>query len=130
LTIVRTVTAPGQTIQQTVTAPAPPPATTPASPTTTPAVGSTSGTELNNEGYTKMQAGDYRGALPLLQRAVQQLDGTHSLGEAYADYNLAYTRYELGQCADVLALLERSQQIQGQRTEIDALRRDAQKACG
>jgi serine/threonine-protein kinase len=130
VTIVRTVTAPGQTIQQTVTAPAPPPATTPASPTTTPAVGSTSGTELNNEGYTKMQAGDYRGALPLLQRAVQQLDGTHSLGEAYADYNLAYTRYELGQCADVLALLERSQQIQGQRTEIDALRRDAQKACG
>jgi serine/threonine-protein kinase len=129
VTIVRTVTVPGQTIQQTVTAPAPPPAT-PASPTTTPAVGSTSGTELNREGYAKMQAGDYQGALPLLQRAVQQLDGTRSLGEAYADYNLAYTRYELGQCADVLTLLERSQQIQGHRTEIDALRHDAQKACG
>lgn len=71
----------------------------------------------------------YKARLPLLQRAVQQLSGTSSLGEAHADYNLAYTRYELGQCADVLALLERSQRIQGHRTEIDALRRDAQNAC-
>jgi uncharacterized protein with von Willebrand factor type A (vWA) domain len=77
-----------------------------------------------------MRAGDYQGALPLLEQAVQQLDGTGTLGEAYADYNLAYTRYSLGQCTDVLPLLDRSQAIQGRRTEIDALRRDARKACG
>ena len=134
VTIVRTVTAPGQTIKQTVTAPAPPrattAATTPAPPPTTLAVGSLTGAALNSQGYSKMQAGDYQDALPLLQRAVQQLDGTGSLNEAYADYNLAYTRYELGQCGEVLALLVRSQQIQGHRPEIDALRRDAQKACG
>jgi serine/threonine-protein kinase len=130
VTILRTVTEPGQTVQQTVTAPAPPPAATPATtPATTSAVAGTSGTDLNSEGYSKMQAGDYRGALPLLQQAVQNLTGTGSLAEAYADYNLAYTRYELGQCTGVLALLDHSQQVQGHRIEIDSLRRDAQKAC-
>jgi serine/threonine-protein kinase len=132
VTVVRTVTQPGQTIEQTVTAAAPPPATTPSTssaPPATPAANA-SGTDLNSEGYAKMQAGDYSGALPLFVRAVQQLNGTGSLDEAYADYNLAYTRFRLGQCTDVLALLDHSQQIQGHRTEIDALRRDAHKACG
>jgi serine/threonine-protein kinase len=132
VTILRTVTAPGKTIEQTVTTPAPPPATTaatPAPPTTSPSANAT-GAALASEGYTKMRAGDYHGALPLLEQAVQRLNGSGSLGEAYADYNLAYTRYELGDCTDVLALLDHSQQIQGRRTEIDALRRDAQKACG
>jgi predicted Ser/Thr protein kinase len=133
VTVVHTVTQPGTTLEQTVTAPSPPPATTPATvppPTNSRAVTGSSGTELNAEGYDKMKAGDYRGALPLLQRAVQQLHGTGSLAEAYADYNLAYTEYQLGQCADVLPLLDESQAIQGPRTEIDALRRDARKACG
>ena len=128
VTILRTVTQPGTTIEQTVTAPAPQPPTTAAPPATTP-VAHASGTELNSEGYAKMQAGDYRGALPLLERAVQQLSGTGSLGEAYADYNLAYTEFALGECADVLSLLDHSQAIQGRRTEIDALRRDAHKSC-
>ena len=132
VTILRTVTQPGTTIEQTVTAPAPqPPATSTSTvppPQTTPA-SSLSGTELNAEGYAKMRAGDYRGALPLLEQAVQHLSGTGSLGEAYADYNLAYTEYALGQCAEVLPLLGHSESIQGRRTEIDALRRDARKGC-
>lgn len=131
VTIVRTVTQPGRTIEHTVTAPAPPPVTTAAAvpPTGTHGAKPT-GTDLNLKGYAKMRTGDYQGALPLLSQAVQQLSGTGSLDEAYADYNLAYTRYELGQCTDVLPLLDHSQAIQGRRTEIDALRRDAQKACG
>jgi eukaryotic-like serine/threonine-protein kinase len=134
VTIVHTVTQPGTTVEQTVTAPAPPPATV-TSPSTPPATtaavtGGSSGTALNAAGYAKMKAGDYRGALPLLEQAVQRLQGTGSLGEAYADYNLAYTRYALGQCSGVLPLLDHSQAIQGSRSEIDALRRDAQKACG
>jgi serine/threonine-protein kinase len=128
VTVVHTVTQPGVTVEQTVTAPAPPPATTTAA-SDTQSSGNPSGAGLNAEGYSKMQAGDYQGALPLLDQAVRQLSGTGSLDEAYADYNLAYTRYELGQCTDVLALLDHSQAIQGHRTEIDALRRDARKAC-
>ena len=129
LTIVRTVTRPGQTIRQTVTAPTTGlPATTGLPPTTV-ASSDGSGSALNNEGYAKIRAGDYTGALPLLEQAVQKLTGSGSTAEAYADYNLAYTRRKLGQCADVLALLDRSQAIQGRRNEIDALRADAQKRC-
>lgn len=134
VTILRTITQPGTTIQRTVTAPAPPPPTAGASASTPPAatqgIAGSTGASLNSQGYTKMRAGDYQGALPLLEGAVQKLQGTGSLDEAYADYNLADTRYELGQCTDVLALLDHSQAIQGKRTEIDALRRDASGACG
>jgi serine/threonine protein kinase len=130
VTILRTVTQPGTTIEQTVTAPAPPPVTTAALTSASTQVATPTGNDLNLEGYAKMRSGDYQGALPLLSQAVEQLTGTGSLAEAYADYNLAYTRYELGQCTDVLPLLDHSQAIQGRRTEIDALRRDAKKACG
>jgi transcription initiation factor IIE alpha subunit len=76
-----------------------------------------------------MQAGDYAGALPLLERAVQRLQGTNSPNEAYADYNLAFTRFQLGNCDGVLQLLDRSESIQGQRDPIDRLRAEAQQRC-
>jgi transcription initiation factor IIE alpha subunit len=76
-----------------------------------------------------MQAGDYAGAVPLLERAVQKLQGTNSLDEAYADYNLAFTRFQLGNCDGVLAFLDRSESIQGHRSEIDRLRQQAQEGC-
>ena len=114
--LVRTVTRPGTTVERTVTtAPATPP--------------SVNGATLNNQGFAKMQAGDYNGALPLLEQAVTALQGTGSLDEAYADYNLAYTRFALGSCDGVLDLLDRSEQLQGHRKEIDHLRHDAHKNC-
>ena len=76
-----------------------------------------------------MQAGDYTAALPLLERAVQKLQGTNSLDEAYADYNLAFTRFQLGNCAGVLDLLDRSEAIQGHRAAIDSLRQEAEQNC-
>jgi eukaryotic-like serine/threonine-protein kinase len=125
-TVVRTVTGPGRTVRQTVTQPA---STQPATTAASPAPSGASGAQLNDAGYTKMQGGDYAGALPLLEQAVQKLSGDGSTTEAYADYNLAYTRRALGQCTDVLALLDRSQSIQGRRKEIDRLRKDAEKRC-
>jgi hypothetical protein len=115
------VTGPGTTIRQTVTGPA--------TATAPPTVSGGSGSQLNNAGFTKMRQGDYAGALPLLEQAVQKLSGSGAIDEAYADYNLAYTRRKLGQCTDVLALLKRSQAVQGHRSEIDALRKDAHRAC-
>ncbi|HEY0417543.1 MAG TPA: serine/threonine-protein kinase [Gaiellaceae bacterium] len=136
-TIVRTVTGAGTTVEQTVTAPAPPP---PSSPSSTPAstassspapvtTGSPSGAALNDSGYAKMRAGDFAGALPLVEQAVAKLRGSGSLDEAYADFNLAFTRFALGRCDDVAALLDRSEQLQGRRKEIDKLRRDVRKRC-
>ena len=74
-----------------------------------------------------MQDGDYGGALPLLERAVDALSGSGSLAEAYASYNLAFTRFALGSCDGVVDLLDRSEAVQGKRKEIDALRRDCDK---
>ena len=88
------------------------------------------GSSLNDAGYSRMRAGDYRGALPLLEQAVRRLQGTGSLSEAYALYNLAYTRFALGRCDGVLSMLDRSQAIQGHRNEIDALRARARSGCG
>jgi predicted Ser/Thr protein kinase len=121
ITQVRTVTTQGETrtVERPVTV------TTSASP---PAA--SSGAALNDAGFRKMGAGDYAGALPLLEQAVQKLQGTGSLTEAYASYNLAYTRFQLGRCDGVLELLDRSEPIQGHRSEIDRLREQAQESCG
>jgi hypothetical protein len=119
-TVVRTVTAPGRTVRETVTTSA----TTGPSPPS-----AASGQTLNDEGYAKMRAGDYAGALPLLEQSVQKLDGTGVIDEAYAKYNLAYTRFALGQCTDVTPLLDQAQAIEGHRVEIDHLRKRAEKRC-
>jgi serine/threonine-protein kinase len=118
--LVRTVTRPGTTVERTVTT---------APPTSQPKPAA-NGADLNNEGFAKMRAGDYGGALPLLEQAVDRLRGTGSLDEAYADYNLAYTRLALGSCDGVRTLLDDSQRIQGHRKEIDRLRHDARRSCG
>jgi TolA-binding protein len=117
-TVVKTVTAQGKTVRETVTqqpaAPAP-----------------AGGHELNDAGYEKMQAGDYEGALPLLQQAVQKLRGTGPSDpyEAYANYNLGYTLYQLGRCDEAITYLSRAQQLEPERHEPRQLLKKAEK-CG
>ena len=55
-----------------------------------------------------MQAGDFAGALPLLREAVLALKGSNTLDEAYASYNLAFSRFAVGRCDGVTGLLDRS----------------------
>jgi tRNA A-37 threonylcarbamoyl transferase component Bud32 len=131
-TIKETVTLQGTTVVETVTTAAQPttePATTtePAANTTEPPTESPA--ELNDRGFALMRAGDYEGALPLLEQAVAGLAGSGETAEAYASYNLALTRLALGRCDGVLELLDRSKQVQGDRKEISRLRREAERGC-
>ena len=69
-TVKETVTLPGQTVVKTVTTEAP--------PTTAPETGCGSGrqpSDLNNQGFELMKAGNYEAALPLLEQAVTGLSG-------------------------------------------------------
>jgi hypothetical protein len=112
----------------TTTAPAATPAA-PAATATPPPAGSSSAAALNDQAWSRMQRGDYQGALPLVEQAVARASGSGSLTEAYALYNLAATRFALGSCDGVVAALDRSEAIQGHRAEIDRLRRDATARC-
>jgi serine/threonine protein kinase len=121
-----TVTERGTTVIRTVTTRAP--AAT-AAATTAPAdtvSGQASGSSIALKGYSKMQAGDYADALPLLEHAARLLRGSRSLDEAYNDYNLALSLQRTQGCSSrVLQLLDASEAIQGHRAPILELR----KAC-
>jgi hypothetical protein len=76
-----------------------------------------------------MEDGDYQRARPLLLGAVKALRGSGIKEEAWALYNLAYTRYQLGECDGISTLLGRSERIQGRHSDIDQLRRATYDRC-
>ena len=78
-----------------------------------------------------MRAGDYAGALPLLEQAVAGLSGSGETAEAYASYNLAFTRLALG------ALRRRRSSCSTARSRCRATARrssgcasEAERSCG
>jgi eukaryotic-like serine/threonine-protein kinase len=67
-------------------------------------------------------------ALRTQRRALDALEGTYSDDfpyEAYAAYNMGKALAELGRCEQALRYLDRSEELQGQRDEID----DARAKC-
>jgi serine/threonine protein kinase len=115
-TVLRTVTAEGKTttVQKEVTTT--PPATTNTSPPSTPP-STLGGHELNDQAYARIQAGDYAGALPMLEQAVKKLQGVGPAdpAEGYANFNLGYALVQLGRCGEAIPYLELSQRLQPQR---------------
>ena len=87
------------------------------------------GVALNAEGYELIQDGAYAAALQPLRAAVVALNGSGLLDEAYASYNLAFARFATGRCDGVLGLLGRSERIQGEREDLDDLRREWERRC-
>jgi serine/threonine protein kinase len=124
-TVLRTVTKPsGQTTTVTQETTTTPPATS--SP---PAAGS--GHSLNDAGYKKMQAGDYAGAVPLLEQAVRALSGTGPRDpyEAFANYNLGYSLLKLGRCGEAIPYLQRADSLEPWRHEPRKALKQAEKCA-
>ena len=130
-TVVRTATVAGEPEVRTVTVEAtpakPPGADTGAQPVSAPAT--TNGAALNDQGFRLLRAGNASAALPILERAVTALQGSSSLAEAYAMYNLALARFSTGDCTGLKELLDGSKKIQGDRREIEDLRHQVDKGC-
>ena len=89
------------------------------------------GIALGDQGFELQEAGNYAAALPLLREAVTALTGSGLIEEAYASYNLAFSRFmaDPSRCDGVIGLLDRSERLQGQRDPIDELRRELEDRC-
>ena len=103
--------------------PPPPPASEPPPPP--PPASNASGTELTDQSTALMRQGRYEEALPLAQQALQKLQGSGQLYEAYANYNVGRSLIELGRCEEGLPYINASEQIQGSRREF----REARAKC-
>jgi Flp pilus assembly protein TadD len=82
---------------------------------------------LTDQATRLLQAGDYSGAEPIAREAVAALEGTGQTYEAYAEYDLGLALAELGSCDEALPHLDRSQELQGDRKEIDQARKLCKK---
>ncbi len=119
---VKTVTTAGKTVVTTASTPT-------STPTSTPSVPSTDPAALNNQAYELMKRRNYQAALPLLQRAVRDLQGGSDLTTAYANYNLGVTLIALGQCSAATPYLLTALQIEPDRHEVTDALKTAQH-CG
>jgi serine/threonine protein kinase len=123
-TVVQVTTKEGQptTVERTVTQqPEPPPPPPPPPP---PASGK-SGVQLTDEATALLGQGRWSEAEAVARQAVAKLKGSGETYEAYAEYDLGRALAEQGKCAEALQHLNRSQQLQGHRSEID----DARSRC-
>ena len=132
-------TLPGTTVEATVTvtteaAPTEPPPAPPPTPTPTPAPAPTpppagggnlsmaQARAVTDEATGEIRSGNYPRAYALAEEALGTLRGTGDIYEAYALYNAGRSLAEMGQCGKALPYLNRSEAIQGRRTEIDQAR--------
>ena len=106
----------------------PPAATTvPNPPPPPPPPSRDNGVALTDQATSLLQAGDYSGAERIARRAVAALVGSGKTYEAYAEYDLGLALAQLGRCDEALSHLDRSQELQGHRKEIDQARKLCKK---
>jgi Flp pilus assembly protein TadD len=82
---------------------------------------------LTDQATRLLQAGDWAGAERVARAAVAALEGSGQTYEAYAEYDLGLALAQLERCDEAPAHLDRSQELQGHRKEIDQARRLCKK---
>jgi hypothetical protein len=85
---------------------------------------------LTDQATRELEDGDYARAEQLARQAVAALQGSGELYEAYAAYDLGAALVGLARCDEALPHLERSEDLQGKRKEIDRARRACRKGHG
>jgi tetratricopeptide (TPR) repeat protein len=116
--VTRVQTLPATTVRETVqtTVPEEPP---PAPP----APSGRSGRALTDAATARLRQGDWAGAEDLARQAVRRLERSgDDLYLAYALYDLGRALAEQRRCNEALQLLDRSEQLQGRRPDIDQAR--------
>ncbi len=88
------------------------------------------GAELNVQGFNLMKSGDYEGAIPVLQEAVDSFPpGTENVNYAYALFNLGKSLRLAGRPDEAIPILEQRLKIPNQtetvQAELDQAKRDA-----
>jgi eukaryotic-like serine/threonine-protein kinase len=131
VTVTQRETLPGATVVQTITTTLPS-TTAPAPTPVPPASGTVSVDEavsLTDQSTGYLRSGDWASAWGAVKPALAPLTGTYSDDfryEAYAYYDAGKALAELGRCERALRYLDRSESLQGSRSEID----EAQAQCG
>jgi len=78
---------------------------------------------LTDAATARLGQGDWAGAESLARQAVQRLERNNDdLYLAYALYDLGRALAEQGRCSEAFPLLDRSEQLQGRRPDIDRAR--------
>ena len=126
-TIVRTVTAQGETQRVTVTAATPQtrPVTEPR-PTVAGSLSVAQARALQDSSTSALRSGEWERALQLAQQALPALHGRDQTYEAYASYNIGRALAELDRCDEALPYLERREQMLGTHPDVTA----AKQKCG
>src|ERR687896_2418220 len=88
------------------------------------------GAQLNNEGFARMQSGDYAGAVPILQEAVASWpENSQDINYAYALFNLGMALNRSGNPDEAIPYLEKrlnwSDQRETVQAELDLAKRNA-----
>jgi tetratricopeptide (TPR) repeat protein len=115
-------------IETATTAPEPNPSDTPAPAANAPAG---DGAALNDQGYAMLTSGDPEEAIPVLQRAVDDLRGSgDELTYNYALFNLAHALRLAGRPDEAIPLLEERLDYPDQTDTVQAELAAAQRAAG
>jgi serine/threonine-protein kinase len=112
--------APQRTVVETVTTQTVTPPPAPSPPTT-----GENGVQLTDQATRLLEQRRWQEAEAVARRAVAALEGSGELYEAYAEYDLGRALAEQGKCVEAVEHLDRSERIQGRRSQID----DARSKC-